>query len=100
MPYRTFYGSDHKLLPVLSETGKYENKNTKEYLWSLVETIREYLRYVQRSPSVHMDFFPPGIDGLRAEMDDELDEKMQESEEGRHGLENGVGTGARGQLVD
>lgn len=99
-PNRDVFGPDHSLLPRLGDaTRRFENKNTQHYLFSLVQTIREYLRYVERSPSVHMDYVPPGIDRVRADVDRELDESFRDSDDGRRQLERGTGTGARGQLA-
>ena len=102
MPFRQAFEPDGALLPRLSTTSSVDNKNTRKYLQSLIRTITDdYLRYVARMPATHMDFFPPGIDSLRDDLDDECVEKKEESEsedDKRRVFEKGSGTGARGQL--
>jgi histone deacetylase HOS2 len=98
-PHRRFFEPDATLLPRLSSASAYENRNTRAQLQSHIRTVREYLRYVARSPSVVMDYFPPGFDELREQIDRQYEEERQANDDAhRRNLEQGVGTGARGQL--
>ncbi|KAI9811128.1 MAG: histone deacetylase [Thelocarpon impressellum] len=68
---------DRSLFPPLSEHGKYENRNPQAYLWGLVSSIHEQLRYLQGSPSVQMQHIPPDLGALRDEVEAELREERE-----------------------
>ncbi|KAI9784215.1 MAG: histone deacetylase [Peltula sp. TS41687] len=102
---KVFAPDDRTLFPRLSGTGRFENKNSREYLWGLILKIREQLRYLQGAPSVQMQMIPPDLMGLRREVDERIKAEREEREEGagygerfRRNRERGVG--GRGQLVD
>ncbi len=96
-PLRHVFEPDGSLLPRLSEGSRFENKNSREYLWSIIQVIHESLKLVSRNPSVHMDYFPPGIDQLRRELDAEMEEKLRQTKNGRRYLE--ADAGAYAQVV-
>lgn len=98
------FAPDMTLFPTLSENGRFENKNSRDYLWSLIVKIREQLRYLQGAPSVQMQTIPPDLQGLRKEVDERIKAEREERDRGgyrdrvRRTRERGVG--GRGQLVD
>ncbi|KAI9800492.1 MAG: hypothetical protein M1825_004040 [Sarcosagium campestre] len=97
-PFLKAFTPDRTLFPPLSEHGKYENKNSRAYLESLVEGIRESLRYLQGAPSVQMQEIPPDLLAVREDVEQRLAEEREEREEMRRTRERGAGM--RGQLVD
>ncbi|KAI9796200.1 MAG: histone deacetylase [Piccolia ochrophora] len=97
-PFLKAFRPDRTLFPPLSEHGKYENKNSRAYLESLVQGVSESLRYLQGAPSVQMQVIPPDLAGVREEVDEQLREEREEREEARRARERAMGS--RGQLVD
>ena len=89
---------DLTLFPPLSEHGKYENKNSPEYLRSLVQAVHEQLRYLQGSPSVQMSEIPPDLFGVREDVEREIKEEREGGEDWRRVAE--IGRGTRGEMVD
>ncbi|EFQ99765.1 histone deacetylase phd1 [Nannizzia gypsea CBS 118893] len=81
LPFRSHFQPDFSLFPPLSDLRKVENKNTKQYLDSLVEGILEQLRYINGAPSVQMSVIPPDILGIREEIEKEIEEENQLNEE-------------------
>ena len=82
-PYLDHFGSDRTLLPPLSDSNRYENKNSTAYLQSLVMGIREQLRYIEGSPSVQLSDMPPDIAGWTEDAEKEFQEEMAERERER-----------------
>jgi histone deacetylase HOS2 len=85
------------LFPNLADFHKYENRNTPQYLESLVSAIREQLRYMEHAPSVQMQVIPPDIQGLRDEIDAEMEEEREAAEEAREEREGAGGGSSRGR---
>ncbi|EFE37591.1 hypothetical protein TRV_07757 [Trichophyton verrucosum HKI 0517] len=81
LPFRSHFQPDCSLFPPLSDLRKVENKNTKQYLDSLVEGILEQLRYINGAPSVQMSVIPPDILGIREEIEKEIEEENQLNED-------------------
>ncbi|WEW58991.1 histone deacetylase [Emydomyces testavorans] len=81
--FRNHFRPDCTLFPPLSEMRKVENKNSRAYLESLVESTMEQLRYIKGAPSVQMSVIPPDILGLREEIEKELEEEKLLGEEER-----------------
>ncbi|KAI9839772.1 MAG: histone deacetylase [Sclerophora amabilis] len=79
-------------------TGKFENKNSREYLSSIIVEIREQLRYLKGAPSIQMQNIPPDLAGLREEVEREIEEEREEREAVRRMRERAVGD--RGEMVD
>ena len=96
LPFRNTFRPDYTLFPPLSEMRKVENKNTKQYLDSLVQAVLEQLRYIKGAPSVQMSVIPPDIMGIREEIDQaiEEDQEMKDAE-----LEDREGAGAAGRTT-
>ncbi|GAM36933.1 hypothetical protein EIK77_003453 [Talaromyces pinophilus] len=96
--FRNHFGPDFSLFPPLSEMRKIENKNSKQYLTHLVNTIREQLRYMQGAPSVQMSHIPPDILGVREEVEKDLEEEKdymnEEREERDQGIRSSAGAAA------
>ncbi|KMU79464.1 histone deacetylase 1 [Coccidioides immitis RMSCC 3703] len=93
LKFRNHFRPDCTLFPPLSEMRKVENKNSKAYLDSLVQSTMEQLRYIKGAPSVQMSVIPPDILGLREEIEKELEEEKllgEEEKEDRDGA--GVST--------
>ncbi|KAI9843670.1 MAG: histone deacetylase [Thelocarpon superellum] len=90
-PFLRAFEPDRSLFPPLSEHGKFDNKNSKDYLWSLVVGIREQLRYQQGAPSVQMQVIPPDLGGIREEVENEIREERENGEAWRKERERGVG---------
>ncbi|EER29608.1 histone deacetylase [Coccidioides posadasii str. Silveira] len=93
LKFRNHFRPDCTLFPPLSEMRKVENKNSKAYLDSLVQSTMEQLRYIKGAPSVQMSVIPPDILGLREEIEKELEEEKllgEEEKEDRDGA--GVNT--------
>jgi histone deacetylase HOS2 len=96
-PFLAHFSPDRSLFPPLSEFRKYDNRNSKPYLESLVQGIREQLRYVEGSPSVQMQHIPPDLGPVRELVERELRaEREEERGEGRREQERG--RGIRGEL--
>jgi histone deacetylase HOS2 len=104
-PSLSHFAPNLTLFPLLGGDGtvgsgsKYENRNSRQYLEFLIMNVREQLRYIESSPSVQMQVIPPDIQGIRDEVDAELEEERQEMEEMREEREGaGAGTlkGRRG----
>ena len=85
------------LYPALSQFRKYDNRNSKQYVESVVTAIREQLRYIEGNPSVQMQYLPPELGAVREEIDREISEENEEKEGRRREKERGRGT--RGELV-
>ncbi|KAI1927235.1 histone deacetylase [Ophidiomyces ophidiicola] len=79
--FRSQFRPDCSLFPPLSEMRKLENKNSKAYLETLVQSTMEQLRYIKGAPSVQMSVIPPDILGLREEVEKELEEEKLLGEE-------------------
>lgn len=90
--FRNHFGPDYSLFPPLSEMRKLENKNSRQYLASLVQNVREQLRYMRGAPSVQMSFIPPDILGLREEMEKEIEEETEMMDEDREDREGAGAT--------
>jgi len=93
VPYRmAFEGPEHgdeELYPnftmqVTEDSRKkvivHENKNSDEYLDTLVESIEEQLRYMQGAPSVQMSYIPNDYVKIREEEDARIKEEDEEYE--------------------
>jgi histone deacetylase HOS2 len=87
--FRNHFGPDYTLFPSLSVIRQIENKNSRQYLEGLVETVHEQLRYIKGAPSVQMSFIPPDILGLREETEKEIEEETAMMEEEREEREGG-----------
>lgn len=87
--FRNHFGPDYTLFPSLSVMRQIENKNSRQYLEGLVETVHEQLRYIKGAPSVQMSFIPPDILGLREETEKEIEEETAMMEEEREEREGG-----------
>lgn len=81
-PFLEHFGNEKTLFPKLDLT-RYENKNSRVYLESVVMGIMEQLRYLQGAPSVQMQHIPPDLGGLRDELEREVFEEMEERERSR-----------------
>ncbi|KAI9830556.1 MAG: hypothetical protein M1819_005514 [Sarea resinae] len=98
-PALSHFAPDKTLFPPLSEHGRFENKNSPEYLHNVVRKVLEQLRYLQGAPSVQMQEIPPDIMGLRDEIDEELAELRDDSDDAlRKKRERGAGVA--GELMD
>ena len=97
-PFLRAFDPDRNLFPPLSEHGKFENKNSREYLWSLVSGIHDQLRYLQGAPSVQMQVIPPDLGAVRDKVERELREERESSDGWRR--EREAGLGAEGEMVD
>lgn len=97
IPDLAAFKPDHALLPNLGEMRKFENKNSRDYLWSLIVHTKQQLAYLKAAPSVQMEFIPPDITGLRIDVEDEIREEEETRESDRWSRERGFG--ARGELV-
>ncbi|MCJ1236270.1 histone deacetylase [Varicellaria rhodocarpa] len=97
-PFLNHFGGDKTLFPSLSLYRKYDNRNSKQYVESVVIAIREQLRYIEGSPSVQMQVLPPDLGPVREEIDREIWEENEEKEGRRRERERGRGT--RGELVE
>jgi histone deacetylase HOS2 len=77
---------------------KVENRNSKAYLDSLVQAVREQLRYIKGAPSVQMSAIPPDILGLRAEVEKQIEEEKEMEDEEREDRDGaGVNTTGSGR---
>ena len=94
-PFLSHFGSEKTLFPALSEFTRYDNRNTDKYIDSLIQGIRESLRYVEGSPSVAMRHIPPDLGGVKEDVENELREEREALE--RRDRERGRGT--RGELA-
>ena len=97
-PYLAAFGPDKSLFPLLGNASRYDNKNSRDYLWSLIVAIKEQLRFIHSAPSVQMRTIPPDLAGLRDDVEDEIAEEQERRELDRMFRERGLG--GRGQLVD
>lgn len=81
-PFLEHFGQEQTLFPRLDTTQRYENKNSKSYLASLVMVIEEQLRYLEHAPSVQMQYIPPDLGATREELEREIfDERLAEVKE-------------------
>ncbi|KAL2041998.1 hypothetical protein N7G274_005186 [Stereocaulon virgatum] len=80
-PYLEHFGNEKTLFPKLDSLNRYENKNSRVYLESVVMGIMEQLRYLQGSPSVQLQHIPPDLLGLRDELEREMFDERIEREE-------------------
>ncbi len=71
-PFLEHFGTENTLFPDLSYGGRYENKNSRVYLESVVMGILEQLRYLQGAPSVQMQHIPPDLGGFRDNLEREV----------------------------
>lgn len=83
MPLLEHFGNERTLFPNLGSTGRYENKNSEEYIHSLVMGIHEQLRYVEGNPSVQMQHIPPDLAGFRQDLEREILEEKAEIDQER-----------------
>ena len=96
-PFIETFDPDRTLFPPLHLSGRYDNKNTRAYLDSVVASVLEQLRYLQGSPSVQMQHVPPDLDLIRYEVNREIREEREAAGKGRKAKEKGLGI--RGELV-
>lgn len=94
LKFRNHFRPDCSLFPPLSEMRKVENKNSKAYLESLVQSTMEQLRYIKGAPSVQMSVIPPDVLGLREDIERELEEEKLLGEEEMEDRD-GAGAGSR-----
>ncbi|KAI9672375.1 MAG: histone deacetylase [Caeruleum heppii] len=99
-PFLRAFAPDFSLFPPLSNTARqYENKNPRQYLWSLVEGVHEQLRYLRGAPSVMMQHVPRDLQGLRDEVEREMRENRDGGDEAwRREMERD--RGRMGEMVD
>lgn len=71
-PLLEHFGTEDTLFPDLSRGGRYENKNDRVYLESVVMGIQEQLRYLQGAPSVQMQHIPPDLGSFRDDLEREV----------------------------
>ena len=71
-PFLEHFGNEDTLFPDLSYGGRYENKNSRVYLESVVMGIQEQLRYLQGAPSVQMQYVPPDLGPFRDDLEKEV----------------------------
>lgn len=71
-PFLEHFGNEDTLFPDLSIGGRYENKNSRVYLESVVMGIHEQLRYLQGAPSVQMQHIPPDLGAFRDDLEREV----------------------------
>ncbi|KAL8945936.1 MAG: hypothetical protein Q9222_007597 [Ikaeria aurantiellina] len=93
-PFIEHFGVEPKeqtLYPELSQTGRYDNKNSDKYLRDIVTNIQEQLRYVQGSPSVQLQHIPPDLGAVRDEIEREIEEERDARDQGRRRRERGAG---------
>ncbi|KZF22442.1 histone deacetylase phd1 [Xylona heveae TC161] len=98
-PALAHFAPDNTLFPPLSEHGRFENKNSRQYLWSLVEGIHKQLAYLESAPSVMMQHIPPDLGGIREDVDREIKEEREDGDD-RYRKQNETGAGTLGELVD
>ncbi|MCJ1453812.1 histone deacetylase [Mycoblastus sanguinarius] len=79
-PFLEHFGNEKTLFPKLDSTVRYENKNSKVYLESVIMGIMEQLRYLQGSPSVQMQHIPPDLAGFRDELEREVMEERDDKD--------------------
>lgn len=96
-PFIENFDPDRTLFPALDQSGRYDNKNSKQYLASVVENVLEQLRYLEGSPSVQLQYVPPDLELVKEEVEKEVREEVERKEKARRGKERGLGT--RGELV-
>lgn len=81
-PFLEHLGKDKSLFPRLDSLHRYENKNSRAYLESVVMGIIEQLRYLRGAPSVQMQQIPPDLGGTREMLEREIfDERLAEAKE-------------------
>lgn len=97
-PFITHFDPDRTLFPPLHLSGRYDNKNSKQYLEGVVQGIMEQLRYLRGSPSVQLQHVPPGLDLVREEVEREVREEREESERDKGRRRKERGAGGRGEL--
>ncbi|KAL6713909.1 histone deacetylase [Lecanora helva] len=71
-PFLEHFGEEKTLFPDLSSLGRYENKNSRVYLESVVMGIQEQLRYLHGAPSVQMQHIPPDLGAFRDDLEREV----------------------------
>ncbi|KZZ89099.1 Histone deacetylase [Ascosphaera apis ARSEF 7405] len=81
LPFRNHFKPDCSLFPPLSQMGRFENKNSKEYLEGVRVNIMEQLRYIKGAPSVQLSTIPPDIAGVRRDVEEEIEEERRANEE-------------------
>jgi len=101
VPYRqAFTGPEHGdgwLYPDFNvlQIVVHENKNTEEYLQSLVKNVHDQLRYLKGAPSVEMQYIPNDYLKVRQEEDERIkeeDEEQARDEQYRRMKERSIGT--------
>lgn len=91
-PFLNHFAPDRSLFPPLSEFRRFDNRNPRPYLESLVEGCRESLRYLNGAPSVQMSTIPPDLGRIRDEVEQQLrDEKEMTDLDIKHSGEEGKG---------
>ncbi|MCJ1370992.1 histone deacetylase [Loxospora ochrophaea] len=88
-PFLEHFAPDKTLFPPLSEVRRYDNRNSRAYLDSVVMNVHEQLRYVEGSPSVQMQVLPPDLGVVREEVDREIREEREQREVVRRERERG-----------
>ncbi|KAI9821104.1 MAG: histone deacetylase [Pycnora praestabilis] len=96
-PFLEAFEPDYSLFPPITDHGRFENKNSPAYLRSLVEGIKEQLRYLKGAPSVQMQHIPPDLMGMREEVEERIKEEREEGD-GYFRREGERGEGGRGEL--
>ena len=90
---------DKTLFPALGEFRRFDNRNSRAYVESLVQGTRETLRYVEGAPSVGLRRIPRDVGELRDEMErmwkEEREAREQDGEERRRKEQ---GHGVNGEL--
>ena len=81
MPLIEHFKGEKTLFPKLDGT-KYENRNSKAYLESVVMAVHEQLRYLKGAPSVQLSYIPPDLAGLRDALEREAWEEKGQYKKG------------------
>lgn len=81
-PFLGHFGLEKTLFPRLDSTQRYENKNSRLYLDSVVMGVIEQLRYLHGAPSVQMQQIPPDLAVTREVLERETyNERLAEEKE-------------------
>lgn len=91
-PYRSHFRHE-TIFPTLEEIlgEPRANRNTEKRINEIVRHTTEQLRFCQAAPSVQYYIIPPHLDGVKDEVEAEMAEARQESEEYRKQKEAGMG---------
>ena len=57
-PYMDYFGPDYSLHPVIGNTNRIDNQNTREYLNNVLSAVLDHLRRLQGAPSVQSMVLP------------------------------------------